>query len=60
MDGACNMHDMDEMENIKRKDHLEDLGLNGRIILEWILRMQGGKKWTGCMWLRIGTSGRPL
>jgi len=35
----------------------EDLGTNGKIILEWILGKQGGKVWTGCTWLRIGTSG---
>jgi hypothetical protein len=27
-----------------------------RIILEWMLRKQGGKVWTGCIWLRTGTS----
>jgi hypothetical protein len=27
------------------------------IILEWILGKQGGKVWTGCIWLRRGTSG---
>jgi hypothetical protein len=36
---------------------LEDLGVNERIILEWILEKYGGKEWTGCIWLRIGTSG---
>jgi hypothetical protein len=28
-----------------------------RIILKWILEMEDGKVWTGCIWLRIGTSG---
>jgi hypothetical protein len=23
------------LENLKRRDHLEDLGLDGRLILEW-------------------------
>jgi len=27
---------------------------------EWILGKQGGKVWTGCIWLRIGTGGRIL
>jgi hypothetical protein len=25
------------LENLKGRDHLEDLGVDGRIILEWIL-----------------------
>jgi hypothetical protein len=25
-------------ENLKRRDHKEDLGVDGRVILEWILR----------------------
>jgi hypothetical protein len=25
------------MENLKGRDHMEDLGVDGRIILEWIL-----------------------
>jgi hypothetical protein len=37
---------------------LEDIGVDGRIILEWILgKHGGGKVWAGCIWLRIGTSG---
>jgi hypothetical protein len=27
------------------------------IILEWILGKWGGRRWTGCIWLRMGTSG---
>jgi hypothetical protein len=26
------------LENLKGRDHLEDLGVDGKIILEWILR----------------------
>jgi hypothetical protein len=36
---------------------LEDPGVDGKITLEWILGKQGGKVWTGCIWLRIGMSG---
>jgi hypothetical protein len=31
------------------KNHLEDLDVDGKIILEWILRKQGGRVWTGCI-----------
>jgi hypothetical protein len=44
-------------ENLKGRDHLEDLGLGGKIMLDWILRRRSGKVWIGCIWLRIGTSG---
>jgi len=36
----------------KRKDHSEDLGVSGKIILEWILEKWRGKLWTGFAWLR--------
>jgi hypothetical protein len=45
------------MGNVKGRDHLLDLGMDGRILLECILLKYGGKVWTGCIWLRIGTSG---
>jgi hypothetical protein len=39
-------------------DHWENLGVEGRVILEWVLREQGGKLWSACVWLRIGTEWR--
>jgi hypothetical protein len=47
-------------ENLKEKDHSEELGVDGKIILEWILQKEGGKVWTGYIWLRIGISGGML
>jgi len=43
-----------------KEDQLGDLGINMRIILEWILLKQGRKVWTGCLWLRLGSSARLL
>jgi hypothetical protein len=40
--------------------HLEDPGLDGRIILEWIFKEWDGRAWIGVIWLRIGTGGRLL
>jgi hypothetical protein len=39
------------------RDHADDVGVDRRIILEWILGKQGWKMWTGFIWLRIRTSG---
>jgi hypothetical protein len=50
------MHTKFSSKNLREREHSEDLGVDGRIILEWILRKYGGKLWTGCIWLRIGTS----
>jgi hypothetical protein len=46
-------------ENLKGRDHFEDLGIDGKI-LELSLGKYGRKVWTGCIWIRIGTSGRLL
>jgi hypothetical protein len=35
----------------------EDLGADGKTIPAWILGKLNGKMRTGCIWLRIGTSG---
>jgi hypothetical protein len=51
------MHTKFWSEDLKGRDHSEDLGVDGKIILEWISEKYGGKVWTGCIWLRIGTSG---
>jgi hypothetical protein len=47
-------------EKLQGRDHSEDLGTDGRIILEWILEKQGVKVWNEFIWLGMGTSGRLL
>jgi hypothetical protein len=44
-------------KNLKGRHHSEDLGIDGRIILEWILGQYGGKVWNRLTWLRIWASG---
>jgi len=43
--------------SLKGRDHSEDLGIDGKIILECILGEWCGKVWTVLIWLRIRTSG---
>ena len=42
------------------KNHLEDPGVDGRIILSWIFRRCDVGVWTGSSWLRIVTGGGHL
>jgi len=46
--------------NLRGRDHLEDAGIDGRIILRWILRQWDVGGWTRLSWFRIGTGGGHL
>jgi hypothetical protein len=37
------------------QNHLEDLGVDGRITLKWILKEWDGAAWTGLICLKIAT-----
>jgi hypothetical protein len=43
--------------NLMKGGHFEDLVVDGRIILKWILNKSVGRSWTELIWLRIGRSG---
>jgi hypothetical protein len=45
-------------ENIKGRDLLGDLGVGGKIILKWILKVYGVRVWSGFMCLTVRCSGR--
>jgi hypothetical protein len=53
---ACSIHNF-LSENLKGRDYLEDLGINGKVISKWFLR-EYRKVWTGYIWLKTGISGR--
>jgi len=46
--------------NRREGDHWGDLGVDGRIILEWISRRWDVCVWTGLGWSKIETGGRRL
>jgi hypothetical protein len=66
MSGACSTHGKNEkyiqllFEKPKERVHLEELGVDGKIIFKYILRKWSGIVCTGFMCFSIGTNCRPL
>jgi hypothetical protein len=52
------MHTKFRLEILEGRDHSEDLGINGRIILKLILGKQVWRVWIGFIWPKVGTGGR--
>jgi len=46
--------------NMRERDHLEDPGIDKRIVLRWIFRKCDVRAWTGSSWFRIRIGGRHL
>jgi hypothetical protein len=42
---------------VRERDHLEGLGVDGRIILRWILKKWDGQVLNGLVWPWKGTGG---
>ena len=65
MGGACSEYGEEERRvqgfgggrNLREKDNLGDLRVDGQIILRWIFRIWNWGVWTSSSWLRIGTRG---
>jgi len=47
-------------DNLRERDHFEDLDVDGRLIFEWIFRKWDGEVWTGFLWIKITTGGGRL
>jgi len=43
--------------DLRKKDNLEGLGINGRIISKCIFRKWNGGTWAAMIWLSIGADG---
>jgi hypothetical protein len=54
------MHTVFWLEKLNGRNHLEDLDVDRKTLLEGILGKQGGRVWTAFIWLRKGTSCGPL
>ena len=44
-------------ERGRERDHLEDIGVNWKIILKLSFKKWEGEAWTGLIWLRTKTGG---
>jgi len=45
---------------LAERDHFEDLGIDGRIILKLFIKKSVRRVWTEVIWFRRGTSGMLL
>jgi hypothetical protein len=62
-DGRDMQHEWDKSARgfwwgiMKKRDKSEDLGVDVKVILKWVLIKQRRRAWTGFLWLKIGPSG---
>jgi len=56
--GTRDVHTRFWWGNLMERNHLEELGIDSRIILKWVFKKCVGEAWTVLLWLRTGTGGR--
>jgi hypothetical protein len=39
--------------NVKVRNHLEDLGVDGKLILKWVSNESFGRAWIRLIWLKL-------
>ena len=63
MGRLCGTNEAEEVHNgfwrgkVRERDHLEDTGVDEKVLIKWILRKSVDKTWTGLIWLRLGAVG---
>jgi hypothetical protein len=60
MGKTCSTYGERRGANSREGDHSEDPGIDGKIILKWILEKWNVGAWTGSICLRRGTGGGAL
>jgi len=51
--GRMEVHRVFRWGNLRKRDYLEDLSINGWIILKFIFKKWNGEQWSELTWLRI-------
>jgi len=46
--------------NMREREHLEDLSVDGSVMLKWTFKKWDGREWPGLIWLGMGTVDRFL
>jgi len=54
LDGLGDMNRGPLWRNVKERAHLQDLGVDGRIILGWIFTKYDWEAWSELIWHRTG------